>query len=209
MSDQTERARVIARLRTFEAVLPQVRARMRAALRGEDPLTETECRTWAGVLTLHLGEGADGRYDDAVLIATALLRSPAYITSREWYHGGVPGLRPGDLILSPYERGVDSPRAHRPAMRMFNYRPDLVYATPDVRIARGYAGRWPDGTLYRVDPIDPVEPDPASLTSAYTFRRARVLDVLEESIPVPPNTLALRLFAERWAAVVGAGVGRE
>ena len=89
-----------------------------------------------------------------------------------YFHGGVPGLRPGALILPPTVTGAGSTADYldagtevaEAARRV--YRPDRVYLTTDVEVARMWAGLHPSGTdrrggdVYRVEPVGKVEPDP-------------------------------------------------
>ena len=81
-----------------------------------------------------------------------------------YFHGGVPGLKPGDLILPPDQTGAEhrlsavSAELGAPAHAT---RTDVVYLATDRNVARAYAAFYPDGTLYRVQPIGrEPEPDP-------------------------------------------------
>src|SRR5665647_3712743 len=87
------------------------------------------------------------------------------------YHGGVPGLRPGDLIepghpRGPYRRRFEALGPLReidpPARNA-----DLVYLTPSRIYAAGFAHAWPYGDLYRVEPVPAV---------SYTHLRAHETD---------------------------------
>ncbi len=88
------------------------------------------------------------------------------VSAVRYWHGGIPGLRPGDRILPPdvtgtthsllaykadYERetGETSPQ-----------RSDRVYVTVDREDGRMFAACYPRGALYRVQPEEPVEPNP-------------------------------------------------
>ena len=91
-----------------------------------------------------------------------------------YYHGGVPGKRPGDRIVPATMMGLDYTRAYSYQLmnvatkRSNHYRPDLAYFTTHLGVARGYAARYGDvrrgpvpGDVYRVDLKDVVlEPDP-------------------------------------------------
>jgi hypothetical protein len=94
-----------------------------------------------------------------------------------YYHGGVPGLEPGERILPPAVTGV---------ARLVIARPDRVYATPILGDAVVYAATYPLGDVYEVDLDDPIEPDggdilapdvavhaPLALVTAVAVRRAR------------------------------------
>lgn len=84
------------------------------------------------------------------------------MTGPRLYHGGVPGLRVGDLIAPGHQRrhhdgcpwcearargqahqGIDGPSQH----------PDHVYATTSRLYARYHASLWGRGDLYRVTPV--------------------------------------------------------
>jgi hypothetical protein len=64
------------------------------------------------------------------------------------YHGGVPGLDPGELLLPGAEVGASHSRC--------------VKVTPDLEAAIGFAARWPGGgDVYRVR-CERTEPPPSS-----------------------------------------------
>jgi len=97
-----------------------------------------------------------------------------------WYHGGVPGLEPGDLILPRCRTGV--PRFN---MRD-DARPDVVYVTSDVSLATAFAALWSicpwldgNGDVYRVAP-DESMPWRSALEA--TCSRARVTGVVTRSV---------------------------
>ncbi|WP_234790996.1 hypothetical protein [Mycolicibacterium wolinskyi] len=88
-----------------------------------------------------------------------------------YYHGGVPGKRPGELLYPAAHMGLDYTSAYmcQPGLRALakpKYRPDLVYFTTHLGSARGYAARYGEwgrvmpGDVYVVEPQGPLEPDP-------------------------------------------------
>lgn len=90
---------------------------------------------------------------------------------RAYYHGGVPGGQPGDLIYPAIELGLDYTAAYlfTPGMplQMPKYQPDRVHFTTHLGVARGYAalyvapgGRQVPGDVYRVVLDGPIETDP-------------------------------------------------
>ncbi|SHQ46152.1 Uncharacterised protein [Mycobacteroides abscessus subsp. massiliense] len=109
-----------------------------------------------------------GKYQQALAVVARPEHRVVY------YHGGVPGMRPGDLIKSAaalgrshykdwYDRpqGVDDPDWTSP------YDPDLVSVTTHLGSARGYAARYVNprrerepGDVYEVEVTGPVTPDP-------------------------------------------------
>ena len=78
-----------------------------------------------------------------------------------WYHGGFPGLEPGDLILpAATETGAKSVGDLDPHCRR-----DRVYATSILADALVYAG-LAAGDVYEVEPAEPIEHEgPQPLTS--------------------------------------------
>ncbi|MCQ9384402.1 hypothetical protein [Brevibacterium moorei] len=105
-----------------------------------------------------------------------------------WYHGGIPGLKPGDLIEPGHERkqhdgcpwcearaqgeafnGMDGPSLH----------PDRVYASCSRLYARFHASLYGHGDLYRVEPIGvwrASQEDSMPSITAPAFQVAAVLD---------------------------------
>lgn len=83
-----------------------------------------------------------------------------------YFHGGVPGLQPGDELLPPRVTGNGEPRA---------WDADYIYVTRLPFIARMHAGRWPGGDVYRVavehvDGADPTVPWPTIWVARATVR---------------------------------------
>lgn len=109
------------------------------------------------------------------------------------YHGGVPGLNPGDLILPPDRSGTNHTLSQyaRPDAP-HGTRTDLVYLTPISQHARVFAAFYPDGALYRVMPVGGVIPDPDAPDSAVMAAEAVVLEV------VRPRVVFAHRTAESW-----------
>lgn len=104
-----------------------------------------------------------------------------------YFHGGYPGLQPGDLLLPPDETGTEH--------RLSSYaaaldgpaharRTDRVYLTTDRQIARAYAAFYRDGALYEVGPAGPLEPDPDCTTPGLSWQceAATVLVVVDPAV---------------------------
>lgn len=112
------------------------------------------------------GEGlgnVGGSCDDVVMVGWKRIAA--------FYHGGVPGKQPGDPIFPAIQIGLDYTAAYvwAPGVmpQMPKYRPDLVYFSTHLGVARGYAARYQDplcrqvpGDVYRVAVAGPVETDP-------------------------------------------------
>ncbi|WP_327724425.1 NUDIX domain-containing protein [Streptomyces europaeiscabiei] len=83
-----------------------------------------------------------------------------------FFHGGVPGLSPGDRILPVGStRTQHAMRSYLPAWASrrecpWLYRDDVVYFSPHLKAAALYAMAYPDGGLYEVRPDGAVTEDP-------------------------------------------------
>lgn len=95
-----------------------------------------------------------------------------------YYHGGVGGLRVGDLVLPPSETGAPCASDYGAAGV---HRRDRVYVATDPQAALlwGALRPGPLGCAYRVEPIGELEPDPdcSEPGLSFTCPRARVLAV--------------------------------
>lgn len=106
------------------------------------------------------------------------------------YHGGVPGLKPGDLITPGHsrddhhdgcpmcrarrEQGAEAPEGTR--------HPDMVYCTIDRLEARLYASLYGKGDVYQVEPMGELTPstdegDPEGCYRCVKLRVKRITDV--------------------------------
>lgn len=78
-----------------------------------------------------------------------------------WFHGGVPGLYPGDMIRPPSETGAATQADYgNPVCDR-----GRVYLTTDLRVAALMAGTYrmrgeQRGDVYEVEPVGDLEPDP-------------------------------------------------
>lgn len=107
------------------------------------------------------------------------------------FHGGVPGLKVGDVIEPGHERlshdgcpwcearakgeahqGVDGP----------SKRPDRVYATTNRLYAKHYASLWGWGDLYRVEAVGAVERSTEDTIETYCAERLRVAAILDRAV---------------------------
>lgn len=90
---------------------------------------------------------------------------PGHPRRARYWHGGAPGLKPGDLV-TPRSEGdtrhlvdgcptCEAMRSHdRPGGLA---RPDRIYVTTEREYARLYAAGYPRGGLYQVEPIGEME----------------------------------------------------
>lgn len=131
------------------------------------------------------------------------------------FHGGLPGLRPGDRIL-PVE---DGQRRHRDDCAVCQARnsgestpydpaparPDRVYLTSDRLYARYYASLTGLGDLYVVRPLGELEPSPEDHFPTWTAPAAEVTAVYDRavSLTMGQRRQLLRLWIEADAAADG------
>lgn len=121
-----------------------------------------------------------------------------------YFHGGAPGLRPGDLITPGHTRahhdgcpwcearakgeahqGIDGPSQHA----------DLVYATPHRLYAKHYASLYGRGDLYRVDPAGEVVRSAEDTIETWCAPAWRVIAVVDRAVLLSPYERR-RLFRE-------------
>ena len=115
--------------------------------------------------------------------------------SVRYWHGGMPGLRVGDLIEPGLERAtrddcpicdarrvgaslaagnaiIDAPSAHR----------DRIYITTDRLYAKHYASLYGRGDLYRVEPISDLLRSTEDSYETYAVTAARVVSVYDRAV---------------------------
>ena len=85
------------------------------------------------------------------------------------WHGGVPGLRPGDLLTGGQTRRTHEEcpwcaarTAGTETLDFASVRPDRVYVTAAREYARYYASLYGRGDLYRVEPLNPADLEPSA-----------------------------------------------
>lgn len=108
------------------------------------------------------------------------------------WHGGVPGLRPGDTITPGHTRkthpgcpwcaareaghagpgGIDPPSRHQ----------DRVYVTTHRDYARLYASLYGRGDLYRVNPVGDLVPSEEATIESFTCPAAVVTAVYDRAV---------------------------
>lgn len=124
-----------------------------------------------------------------------------------YWHGGAPGLNPGDLIhprtgdtrhLIDGCPTCEARRAGQP-LDTDHTRTDRIYITTDKDYARIYAAGYPRGALYTVQPVGDLEEttdvdDPAP---SWACPSARVLAVYDPVVILTPAHVRrlLRRFA--------------
>lgn len=120
------------------------------------------------------------------------------------FHGGIAGLRPGDLITAGHaaERHVAgcsicASHAEGKTTAIDLLTPEgRVYVTSDREYARYYASRAVKGWLYVVEPIGEVSPSDEDMFPSWWCEQARVVSVYDRAV-VLTHKQRRRLF-ERW-----------
>lgn len=135
-----------------------------------------------------------------------------------YFHGGIPDLRPGDLITPHPPRVVDgcpicvARAAGQTAVveglgpvDPATLRPDRVYVTSDREYGRFYASRWYRGDLYVVEPVGELEPSSEDRFPSWTCEAARVRSVYQRCVLLTPKQR--RALTKRWTAADMAAEG--
>lgn len=129
-------------------------------------------------------------------------------TGRLW-HGGVPGLQPGDLITPHPPNVVDGcavcaakaagRQPHVPGLGVVDpltERPDRVYITSDREYARFYASKYPTGDLYLVRPVGVLEASTEDPFPTFVVPAARVVTVYSRAVRLTERQR--RTLTNRW-----------
>lgn len=112
-------------------------------------------------------------------------------STETYWHGGVPGLRAGTILL-PAGGGLLASQSARGSSDGDHLASGKVYFTTDELLARAYAQTLrvaesgTSGTLYRIEPLGTVERDPdygdPSPAISFMADRARIVEVIEENV---------------------------
>jgi hypothetical protein len=122
-----------------------------------------------------------------------------------YFHGGLPGLEPGDQLLPPDATGTDHRLSSYAAILggpVYAQRTDVVYLTTDRQVARAYAAFYPDGALYQVMPASPVDPDPDCYVPGLSWQCPMGVVVAV----VDPVVLFRQRTSERWLRMLAPSV---
>lgn len=105
------------------------------------------------------------------------------------FHGGVPGLRVGDLVEPGHERKVHdgcawcAARAELPPSQDgLALQVGRVYLTPVRLYAQHYASLYGRGDLYRVDAVGELQRSTEDTVETWTAPAARVVAVLDRAV---------------------------
>lgn len=130
--------------------------------------------------------------------------------SIRYFHGGIPDLKPGDLITPHPPKIVDDcpicvARANGQTAVIngepvdpATLRPDRVYITTDREYARFYASKYWQGDLYVVEPVGDLEPSTEDRFPSWTCEAARVRSVYQRCVLLTPKQR--RALLKRWTA---------
>lgn len=111
-------------------------------------------------------------------------------TDNRWWHGGVPGLRVGDILLPGNERrtheGCEWCEARKKGQAYFGMDPPsarrAVYITHDKEYARFYASLYGYGDLYIVEPNGQAILSEEDHIEAWSADSARILAVYQRAV---------------------------
>ena len=136
-----------------------------------------------------------------------------------YFHGGIPGLKPGDLITPHAPNvvngcGICAAKAagQQPHVEGLGVvdplteRTDRVYITTDRDYARFYASKYPRGDLYTVEPVGDPEPSTEDHFPTWTVPAARVRSVYTRYVQLTPGQR--RSLLRRWTAADIAALAR-
>ncbi|MEU8968089.1 hypothetical protein AB0D11_02240 [Streptomyces monashensis] len=128
-----------------------------------------------------------------------------------YFHGGIPDLKPGQLITPHPPKVVDdcpicvARAAGQTAVieglgpvDPATARPDRVYITLDREYARFYASKYWQGDLYVVEPVGDLEPSVEDRFPSWTCEAARVRSVYQRCVLLTPKQR--RALLKRWTA---------
>jgi hypothetical protein len=122
--------------------------------------------------------------------------------SVRYWHGGIPGLRVGDLIEPGHERATkdgcpicEARKAGAAAIDPPSAHADRIYITTDRLYAKHYASLYGRGDLYRVEPISDLLRSTEDSYETYAVTSARVVAVYDRAVLLT-NSERRRLFRE-------------
>jgi hypothetical protein len=127
-----------------------------------------------------------------------------------YFHGGIPGLKVGDLLTPHPPNYVDNCEVCAAKKAGQNYavdgqvvdpltgRPDRIYITSDREYARFYASKFPRGDLYVVDPEGEMELSTEDHWPTWSAPAARVRSVYDRYVQLTAGQR--RAMLKRWTA---------
>ncbi|WP_406501537.1 hypothetical protein OHA04_27365 [Streptomyces sp. NBC_01590] len=132
-----------------------------------------------------------------------------------YFHGGIPGLRPGDLITPHRPNVVDGcpicaakaagEQPFVPGLGNIDpltVRPDRVYITTDRDYARFYASKYWLGDLYTVGPVGELEESAEDFFPTWCAEGAVVTGVVSRAVRLTDGQR--RTLSRRWLELENA-----
>jgi hypothetical protein len=117
------------------------------------------------------------------------------------FHGGVPGLRPGDRLVPGYGHGRERIELARAGILKDTPpgKQGRVYLTPSRETAAVFAHMYPHGDVYRVDPVGPIEVSLEDGVADYTAGESVVVAAVDRAVELTTAELrrALRRYQRR------------
>lgn len=104
---------------------------------------------------------------------------------KSFYHGGVPKMEKGDVILPPSITGVSTLLQYAKKIDPNAVqRNDMVYITTDRKAAEIFAAAYHFGDVYKVKPIGKLSDDPDCTEDglSYQCEKAVVIAVLRRNV---------------------------
>lgn len=128
------------------------------------------------------------------------------MTEARYFHGGVDGLKPGDLLIPGQGRkhhdGCPWCEARAKGEAHLGMDPlaqrEAVYFTTDKLYAKHYASLYGAGDLYRVEPVGEALPSEEDSYETYTAPTVRVVGVVERAVRLTHKER--RRLARDWEA---------
>ncbi|MDR3589278.1 MAG: hypothetical protein P4N41_06410 [Negativicutes bacterium] len=103
-----------------------------------------------------------------------------------YYHGGIPGLNPGDMLLPPAVTGKSTLLEHAKEIDPnCVQRADRVYIVTEREMADVYALVYPYGDTYKVRPVGELEHDADCKEPGLSFQceKAEIIAVIRRGKP--------------------------
>ncbi|MBT2492336.1 hypothetical protein J7E96_28270 [Streptomyces sp. ISL-96] len=132
-----------------------------------------------------------------------------------YFHGGVPGLNPGDIIAPHPPNRVDGcpicaakAAGEQPVVPglgnvdPLTERPDRVYITTDREYGRFYASKYWLGDLYVVEPMGEVEESAEDFFPTWCAEAAVVVSVVSRAVRLSDKQR--RTLSRRWLELENA-----
>lgn len=138
------------------------------------------------------------------------------------FHGGAPGLRPGQMLLPPDVTGDQGGREDAALLERMGVdlnmeadraRSDRVYLTWNRELGRAYAAGWTwqphrpgYGALYVAEPVGPTWPDPDLVEHSIECEKAVIVSVYDPVVTMSYSRWSKIMLS--FATIDSPGAGR-